>query len=430
MRFVPIPNALAPKRDTLNLKSDNSDFYLRTPNSDSPIPENPLTLNVCTRYKPTVLRFPVSTMKKVALLSGLMALGSLSTHAQLTVSPLTGFGGADGWLTPAEYSTFLTTANTERGLAYGNGSLYLVSRNGGNSIRILNPLTGAETGALNMTGVSGGTFAINMVGVAADGAIYGANLASPVGGSAPFKIYRWADNAAVPTVAYSSTTATAGRLGDTFDVIGSGTTTILLAGESNSSGTGARNGYLPLTSADGINFTGGLVTFASTPPNAGDFRLGLTFTDASHVLGTQGSTGAPLRYTGFSGTTGTLLGTAGLVSTAERPMDFAVVNGLSLLATISTGDSRVRVYDATDPGNLTLLATTTASSSVANAGANGAVAWGEAVSNGDGTSTVNLYAMNANNGIQAFAVHVPEPAALGLIAVGLVIFALVQKIRR
>ena len=40
-------------------------------------------------------------------------------------------------------------ADNERGMAFGNGHLYLASRNGGNNIRILDSVTGAILGALN-----------------------------------------------------------------------------------------------------------------------------------------------------------------------------------------------------------------------------------------------------------------------------------------
>ena len=100
-------------------------------------------------------------MRKAALFAFgfiLLALG-LSANAQLTLSPLTSFGGGDGWLAPGEGGyAFLGTANNERGIAFGNGHLYLVSRNGGNNIRVLDPVTGADLGALNNTGISGGTF--------------------------------------------------------------------------------------------------------------------------------------------------------------------------------------------------------------------------------------------------------------------------------
>src|SRR5690349_4584311 len=98
---------------------------------------------------------------------------ALSTQGQVTLSPFTTFGGGDGWLAPGEGGyTFLGTANNERGMAYGNGHVYLVSRNGGSFIRILDQNTGADLGALNNTGISGGTFAVSTASVGGDGAIY------------------------------------------------------------------------------------------------------------------------------------------------------------------------------------------------------------------------------------------------------------------
>ena len=112
----------------------------------------------------------------------------------------------------------------------------------------------------------------------------------------------------MPTLAFTTTNLTLGRLGDTLAATGSGASTRIAAGESNSSGSGARNGYAILSTADGANFTGSLVNFTNT--SAGDFRLGLTFGDANSVIGTAGSgtggTNTMIRVSEFSGTTGTL----------------------------------------------------------------------------------------------------------------------------
>src|SRR5579859_3442145 len=138
----------------------------------------------------------------------LFALAAGSVHAQFRISPLTSFG-SNGWLAPNGYNgstyIYLTTGDTERGLAYGNNHLYLVSRNGGDFIRILDPQNGADLGSLNLgTGiVSGGTFDVNMIAVGGDGAIYVGNLAI---GPAPFRIYRWANDLSTttPTVVYNN----------------------------------------------------------------------------------------------------------------------------------------------------------------------------------------------------------------------------------
>src|SRR5689334_25436092 len=115
----------------------------------------------------------MSTLLKFVAACGLAATVYIAPPAHAaTLTPLTTFGGGDGWLSPGEGGyTFLGTANLERGLAYGNGHLYLVSRNGGSNVRILDPSTGSDLGGLNVSGISGGTFAVNCVAVGGDGAM-------------------------------------------------------------------------------------------------------------------------------------------------------------------------------------------------------------------------------------------------------------------
>ncbi len=362
------------------------------------------------------------------------ALASGTASAQLTLTPLTSFGGGDGWFAPGEGGyPFLSTLNLDRGLAYGNNHLYLVSRAnvGGNAlnIRILDKNTGADLGGLDVGSgiVSGGAFAINTVRVAGDGAIYVANLASPVNPS-PFKVYRWASEATTPTVAFNSTTVTGGRLGDNFDVVGSGSATRLVAGESHTSGTGWRNGYAVFSTLDGLNYTDSLVIFAPNPnpvTGSGDFRLGITFTDADHVIGAQGgsaSTMAP-RYTTYAGTVGTLLGSPYLTGSQNQTiMDYAELGGLPLLATQATDDSTVRISDLSNLAFPTLLATgnNTSGPLVSNSNRAGQMAWGDVTAHGDGSWSATLWTMSANQGIQAFQVTVPEPGSLALAGLGLI----------
>ncbi len=361
-------------------------------------------------------------MNKITCLA--VAVASLSfspqLQAQLSISALSSFSpNADGWLAPGEGGyTYLGTGNNERGLTYGNGELYLVSRSGGNNIRRLDAATGADVGSLNNTGITGGTFAVNKVAVADDGTIYVANLQGTMGAAAPFKVYAWANSAAAPTVAYSGNALTGARLGDsTLAVTGTGSATRLVSGFANSPAVAGNNGYAVIDPTLG---TATAVGFVGTPPNAGDFRLGLTIGPAGQIWGNQG-TGA-LRETTFAGASGTLLGTAtGIFSVAERPMDFAVINGLPVLATISTGDSTVRVYDASNPLALVLLGSknNTTGTLTANGNATGDVAWGAITSNGDGTSSATLYSLSSNQGIQAFSVVVPEPGTGALLGLGL-----------
>jgi len=320
------------------------------------------------------------------------------TVPAVTVSPLAGFGGGDGWLAPGEGGyTYLGTGNLERGMAFGNGNLYLVSRNGGNNVRILNGSTGSDVGALDTTGVTGGTFAVNMVGVGGDGSVYVGNLTTAAG--TPFKVYQWTSDTAAPSVAYSVNPGLP-RIGDSLAVTGSGSSTIIAA-----SGTGS-SGF--------ATFTGGVGTAVSVAGTAaGDYRLGLTFVDPGVLVGTQGGS---WKVTQFSGDVGTLVFSLPTTSASERLMAYDLVGGFPLLATTDTVTSQVRIYDVSNPAQPTLLtsANNTSGTLAANGNGVGAMSWGTLP---DGTKV--LYAMSANQGIQAFAVTVPEPGTYALVAAGL-----------
>lgn len=330
------------------------------------------------------------------------SLGTLgASAASVFVSPLGSFGSGDGWFSPGEggYS-FLGTGNLERGLAFGNNQLYLVSRNGGVNIRRLSPITGADLGGLDTTGVSGGTFAANMVAVAQDGAIYAGNLSTAAGTN--FKVYRWANDAAAPTLAYDAAPGVP-RVGDSFALTGAGADTRIAA-----SGTGT-SGFVV------VDPTTGTGTLVSVPGTAtGDFRLSMTWVDDDTVIGAQGGT-SPFRVVDISGSTGTLVGSPATTAASERLIGYTVIAGVPLFASIDTVSSAVRIYDASNPGALALLTTVnnTTGTLVANGNGTGSVAWGPVI--GD---SAFLYAMSANQGIQAFVVTVPEPGTAGLVLLG------------
>ena len=361
------------------------------------------------------------TLAAVALASAPLAQAQLSITAMSTFSP-----NNDGWWAPAEagYVHLESASDRQRGLSYGNGELYLASRAASTtSVRRLNSLTGVETGNLNMTGVSGGTFIINKVAVAADGVIYGANLqASANASGAPYRVWSWATSASAAVLSYSGAPLNAARTGDALAVTGTGSNTRLSTGfqitsASTLAGVSGTNGYAII---DPTAATGTAISFSGNPPNGGDFRLGMTFGPSGQVWGTQGALN--IRETTYSGSTGTLLGTAaGLVSNAENAISFTTANGLNILATMSTGDATVRIYDASNPLSLILLGSknNTIGALAANGNAAGDITFGAQTDNGDGTTTVQLYALRTNAGIQAFNVVVPEPATGALLGVGL-----------
>src|SRR5687767_15195966 len=128
--------------------------------------------------------------------------------------------------------------NLQRGIAYNPATehVLLVSRwtnsaPAGSSfiqgIYILDAFDGAEVGTLNADGISGGTFLLLKINVADDGVIYAANFGT-YSATAPVKIYRWADEGAAPTIAFTgdpSAGTTNLQWGTTLEVRGSGATT-------------------------------------------------------------------------------------------------------------------------------------------------------------------------------------------------------------
>ncbi|HEY6228755.1 MAG TPA: DUF4623 domain-containing protein [Verrucomicrobiae bacterium] len=206
---------------------------------------------------------------------------------------------------PGDY-TWLGGAgsNTERGIAYNplTKHVLVVSRQAPLGVHILDAETGAEIMStadpslpkvLNVTDVAGGTFALNMIGVADDGAIYGANLTTGSTGSA-YKIYRWAneDETTVPTIAYEGDPGegVSLRFGDTFDVRGAGASTQILSG----SKTAAQNQVAVFTTTDGENFTSTLLPGAAVSGGS----LGVAF-GAGQSAYSKLNAGNPLRHLTF-----------------------------------------------------------------------------------------------------------------------------------
>lgn len=365
-------------------------------------------------------------MKTLLTAALTLTTGVLATQAGI-IAPLATFGN-NGYMIPQPSGgtyAYLGTNNTERSIAYGNGHLYLSTGTGTGatapSVRYLNPLTGAELGALDMTGINAGTRYLVGLGVGADGAIYGANLMAPANDAGPFKVYRWANDSAAPIIVYSGAPISGARIGDSFDVFGGGASTRIVAGFGNNPVIAGNNGYAIIDPSLG---TANVVSFTGTPPAAGDFRLGLTFAgNANTVIGDQGNVAADTRLTTYTGTAGTLTATLSLTVGTERQMDYAVIGGIPLLATIDNAGATggmVRIYQMSDPSApLFLDSLKLQTSAYANGNGSGGVAWGNIADNGDGTFSAQLYALNANNGLQAFIVTVPEPGAATLLALGL-----------
>jgi hypothetical protein len=359
---------------------------------------------------------PVSVL--VATLAG-------SAAAQTyTLTPLTSFAG-DGWLAPAEGGiSYVTTGNTERGLAYNNitGNLVLVSRAGGNNIRVLDGDSGADVGALNNTGITGGTFAVNMVGISDEGAIYVGNLSTSA--AANFKVYKWASESdgltTAPTVAYDGLSGLA-RTGDSFAVQGAGASAqFAAAGTTATSASSFAVGTLNGSNA-GVSY----LSVPGTATASNDYRLSLEFVDADTLIGNQGTNG---RLTDFNGATARVAYTVPLAAT-QRALDYAVIGGVPYLAVLDSNSSLLSIYDVSNPASPALAAagTTTSGTLTSNANGTGTVTWGDIAGN-----TATVYAMNSNQGIQAMTFTVvPEPEEYAMMAAGgLIAFGVWRRFRR
>lgn len=332
-----------------------------------------------------------------------LALGSTAA-AQATLTPLATFG-VGGWIAPGTHP-YVSTGNTERGLAYNptTGNLILVARQNvsgvSNNVRVLSGATGADLVGLDNTGLSGGTFLVNMVDVDESGAIYVCNLSTSIG--VPFKVYKWDSEAAgvstPPSVAYNAAPGIT-RLGDSFAVTGGSILNPAKFAAAGSNNVNASN--FAVGTLDGSNVGTAFLSVPGTTTSSNDYRLGLTFIDDDTLIGNQGAAGGPARMTTFDTTlaTATVDASIPIGAASRRPIDYAVILGRPLLATIDTVTSQVTVLDLTDPTAPVVLAqaNNTTGPLTANGNATGAVAWGAILGN-----TATLYAMSTNQGIQAF----------------------------
>ncbi len=314
---------------------------------------------------------------------------------------------------------YLTTGNTERGMAYNplTGHVLLVSRATTTpTIAILDGLTGADLGTLPYDAVliTGGTFPINLIGVADDGAIYGGNLTINQT-TASFKLYRWADETANPTLVFDGAPAPGGtdgannalRFGDTMDVRGAGASTQILLG-ARGNGTASI-----LTTAEGAAFTATLVTSdaAGASANNGPFGLGIAFGEGNTFWG-KSSGGTPLRELSFDLATSSAvtIKSAGDPDVSNLIFNIGYDPATGLLAGIvndGTTSQAVSLFDVSGPTPIP-LDTKTLPTANANVNGTGAIDFGGG----------KVFALDSNNGIVAYEI-IPEPSEFALLSLGL-----------
>ncbi len=407
-------------------------------------------------------------MKLFALV--LVASAGLASSASAqSLVPLSTFG-VNGWRAPgvAVAGDALGTtdglgnylglngagSNTERGLAYNRatGNLILVTRNGAitagaTQIRVLDGTTGQDLRGLQQPGslITGGSiFAINQVGVSDSGQVFVANAVSDIRTGTGFRVYTWGNDSAstTPTLHFSSTSmpawgtgGTAPRIGDSFDVIGSGANTRIVAGFSGNQGyltiTGdtAPTGRVFTNAASNPTAPAGSGTLTGTNAN-GRFSQGLTFAGNGDTIWGKITAGtaatAHLVRNQITGGTANTIQQAGLASASESRMDFATIDGQNFLATLEANTGRVFIYNVNNPAApqsvFTFAGSPTGFSAIpgtatynSNGNATGSVQWG-AINNSLAQAT--LYVLSSNNGIQAFTFTVPTPGAMALLGLG------------
>ncbi len=178
---------------------------------------------------------------------------------------------------------FSTSANTERGIAYSSGHLYIVSRSAGTAVKIINANDGSEVGDIDVSSVSGGTYVLNDVETGTNGSILACNLTVDAS-SSPFKIYKWDNESSVPTTYISFTASNSYRLGDNFTVAGdlSGDAVIYaVASGTNTVFRWTVSGGTLNSTPEIITLSG--ITTAGTSPSVAS--LGVTNTDDFYVNG-------------------------------------------------------------------------------------------------------------------------------------------------
>lgn len=313
------------------------------------------------------------------------------------------------WSLPAGSRTYLATSGTlQRGITYNPVSKHVivVTRTTPPVVNAVDGATGADIGPLSVAGITNkSTFPLMLMGAAEDGVLYGADWGT-VSASAPLTVYRWANEAAVPTIAYQGDPANgtnAMPYGASFSVRGAGTNTQILLPT-------ALLGYAAiLTTADGTNFTSTLLSGVptNTTYEGGSFGLGNTFWGKANLgydsPATYGPLASKLVYLSFDlrSATATLIGVYDSTSQFDQsiaPIGVDPVHGLlGGVAILSSVHHTFQLYDishvtATTGPLFLQKVNTPVNPSNANTLYRGGVAFGNGM----------YFAFDSNNGLSAF----------------------------
>lgn len=320
-----------------------------------------------------------------------IAGSSNSAAATLTLSPaVLSLVATQCWRIAVGERTYITADNAQRGLAYNAvfNEVLVVTRTPALAIHVLDADTGAYKHSMDLTGVAGGTFALNMIACSEDGQVFAGNLTTnPKGADGPFKLYGWFDTtpATAPAVVWSGDpdfeAAITNRWGDNLDVRGSGLAVEAVIGARNS----RRVAILPLFFDPAPP-----AIYIDTPDaEAGNFGLSVIWGPGDTVWGK--SSGTALRHVSLD--RNSRLGTVLRTITAYPTMaafDVDEQNGIVAGMTLETPDT-LRLVDIAQPASVTELDTHFFASDNANANGTGEVRFGPN----------KIFALDSNNGIIA-----------------------------
>lgn len=289
------------------------------------------------------------------------------------------------------YSWFQNDNNT-RGLCYNKvtGHLLVASRTGSAQIHILDVNTAAKLDSLKMTGVASGTYLINIPRAAEDGAIFTSNLTLDGKG---FKIYRWANETAEPTVAFNGDVT--GRTGDMIAVTGAGVNTVIYA-------SGSGNSRIEVfTTTDGVNFTKGT---GITLTAAGLARGGISpvTTGTSSDIWVNGA-GTSVTHINSTGTVVNAVD-GGVVAGGWHSVNYwQATTGSKYIAVVGRNDAvegkMAKIFDVTKSEVYPSAFVTLQLSNTYNANTN---ATGDLAVIDNGNGTFKVFVLISNNGIAAF----------------------------
>ena len=288
------------------------------------------------------------------------------------------------WQKPPGSLFFLGIDNNHRGIAYNavNNHVIVVSRTPTNGVHVLDGATGNYLHSLDITGVAGGTFAVNMVACTEIGEVFVGNLTTL--NTDPYKLYYWGDDSAAtaPTTAFSGDPGLGNnqRWGDNLDVrMGTGGAAEVLLG--------SRNGKLVTKIEYVAGFSATVFTNSFPDATDGNFGLSCVWGEGDTIWGK--SSGVALRQClpDFVSGVGTV------VQTVNGVLNVNVVGAdraNKLLAAMTTIDtpSNVRLLNVEGLGTVE-VDTEFFPTDNANANGSGAARFGKG----------RLVALDANNGI-------------------------------